>query len=957
MAENDWLIALTAGLDENKSKEQLNNDIKAIQSKLNNVKVGAELDVKVKDSLLKQLNNLKIALLDVTISENAINKMVAQINNALSKINISEFNIDTGKTLQQANRVGQQIGNAVSQGIGKNSSILESFINSLKNDKMDTSLITTVSNEINKLEVQINSLKQSVDDKGVLSVGISGIDGFGQAVTLTRQFNVETGELLKSLDSVSTAQKRTSIDIEKTITDYTIKLENLKTKYSNVAVDYSGFNKVFDNFKNGTISVNELSVAFNRLENSVKAGTQNLKSQDKSLDPIQQAINNMRDFPATLQNIETGINSLKDKTSLADVSVKELSDTYEKLKAEMDSVGGKVPVSDEWTQSYRSLMSTVVELTNKVEALKKAEASDNSAVKLAEQVKTILEKTGDKGKTTTDIQLLRDNFTKLGLSADEVKNKMSEVDKEYAQLKIDIASGDNNAIVSQFNRVNVVLSQTQNDLRVTRSEYSQLVSSQQRLLKANVIEAWNQRNSKATSDVRTANEAYIASLRDLNTQMTKMQFNEIVDGFKRAENSMRGINRLGANIKNQFSQAFQTILQGMSVVNVVRTGMNYVRQMPSIVTELDTALVDLTKTADMSADELKDFYYASNDVAKQMGVTTNEILNQAAAWSRLGFNTAKQATQMAKYSAMFKMISPGMDIDTSTDGLVSIMKAFKIGLDDVNEVVDGIMSKVNIIGNTRAVNNTDIITFLTRSSSAMAEANNTLEDTIALGTAMTEITRDAAGAGQVLKTVSMRIRGYDENTEEFIGNVEELSGKIADLTKTASTPGGISLFSDAAKTEFKSTREILGEISEIYEQLSDKNQAQLLEVLAGKRNGQAVAAILSNYNAVEDSLNSMANSAGNAEAEMSVAMDSIAYKANKLSETGTGIAQNLFNRDDMKTALDFFNSLAEILKVVTDKLGLFGTIGLGAGLFAGFKNVGSPKMFGLKIVLNIPTVC
>ena len=68
---------------------------------------------------------------------------------------------------------------------------------------------------------------------------------------------------------------------------------------------------------------------------------------------------------------------------------------------------------------------------------------------------------------------------------------------------------------------------------------------------------------------------------------------------------------------------------------------------------------------------------------------------------------------------------------------------------------------------------------------------------------------------------------YDEETEEYIGNVEELSGKIADLTKTAKTPGGISLFTDSTKTEFKSTYQLLEEISEIYDQLSDKNQAEL----------------------------------------------------------------------------------------------------------------------------------
>ena len=107
----------------------------------------------------------------------------------------------------------------------------------------------------------------------------------------------------------------------------------------------------------------------------------------------------------------------------------------------------------------------------------------------------------------------------------------------------------------------------------------------------------------------------------------------------------------------------------------------------------------------------------------------------------------------------------------------------------------------------------------------------------------------------------MRIRGYDEETESYTNNVEELSGKIADLTKTASTPGGISLFTDASKTEFKSTYQLLSEISKVYDQLSDKNQAQLLEVLAGKRQGQIVAATINNFQAAEKAMDNMANSA------------------------------------------------------------------------------------------------
>jgi len=84
----------------------------------------------------------------------------------------------------------------------------------------------------------------------------------------------------------------------------------------------------------------------------------------------------------------------------------------------------------------------------------------------------------------------------------------------------------------------------------------------------------------------------------------------------------------------------------------------------------------------------------------------------------------------------------------------------------------------------------------------------------------------------------------------------------------------------------------------------------------------------------------MANSAGNAEKEMSVIMDSLDFKLNRLSETGTSIAQNLFKRDDMKTVIDGLTSVMNVIDSLTSKLGLFGSIGLGAGIFAGVKNIG-----------------
>lgn len=67
---------------------------------------------------------------------------------------------------------------------------------------------------------------------------------------------------------------------------------------------------------------------------------------------------------------------------------------------------------------------------------------------------------------------------------------------------------------------------------------------------------------------------------------------------------------------------------------------------------------------------------------------------------------------------------------------------------------------------------------------------------------------------------------YDEETEEYVGGIAELSGEIADLTKTANNSNGISLFKDEEKTEYKSTTELLRDISKIYDDLTDKQQAE-----------------------------------------------------------------------------------------------------------------------------------
>ena len=384
--------------------------------------------------------------------------------------------------------------------------------------------------------------------------------------------------------------------------------------------------------------------------------------------------------------------------------------------------------------------------------------------------------------------------------------------------------------------------------------------------------------------------------------------------------------------------AASQIGMAFGINDIIRYGQNAV----SVITELDTALVDLKKTTSMSSSELENFYYDSNEVAKQMGVSTEEIINQASAWSRLGFSTKDASTEMAKLSAQFAAISPGMDLDTATDGLVSTMKAFNIDVEDAQREIS---DNINRIGNTAATSNDEIVDMLTRSSAAMSAANNTLEETIALETAAVEITRNAETTGTAFKTLAMRIRGYDEETEQLSEDLENISGDIADLTKTAKTPGGISLFSDKEKQTYKSTYQILKEISEIWDDLTDKDQAQLLEKLAGKRGGQVVAGLLSNFSAAEKAMKEMDQAAGSSDAEMSIIQESLEYKINALKETWVGTVQDILDRGDIGTIVDGLTKISEAIGFVTSNLGILKTAALGVAGYLSFKNVGILELY------------
>lgn len=500
------------------------------------------------------------------------------------------------------------------------------------------------------------------------------------------------------------------------------------------------------------------------------------------------------------------------------------------------------------------------------------------------------------------------------------------------------------------------------DASLVTSEYISTLDNYEKKIKDTIATVTNMSAAEKGYDAVSGQKELdkIHKILNENTKMSAKAKAQIKAFYKEIEggNPSMSLNKIHAEIMKIYNAEVEAGRAGKSMWSAIKEkawygmasaigtyfGFNdiiqYGKEAFNVIKDLDTALVDLKKTTSMSATQLEDFYYDSNDVAKQMGVTTQEIIEQASAWSRLGYSSKEESTEMAKLSSQFASISPGMSTDESQEGLVSIMKAFDI---DPDNVKSEIMDKVNTLGNNFAEDNQDVVEGLKRSAAAMSAMGQSFTDTAALFTGGMEILQDSESMGTALRTLSMRVRGYDEETNQLSDDLVNVTGEVADLTKTTKNAQGISLFTDASQEHYKSMVQYLGEIADEWNLISEKNQTELLQKLFGKNRANAGAAIIQNFDQVRAAIEAMDESAGSADKEMDTIENSLDYKLNALKETWVGIIQDMSDRGMLGDIINgltsisnalggLFNGLQQISSLDGNISSLGGTLGTIFGL-------------------------
>lgn len=361
---------------------------------------------------------------------------------------------------------------------------------------------------------------------------------------------------------------------------------------------------------------------------------------------------------------------------------------------------------------------------------------------------------------------------------------------------------------------------------------------------------------------------------------------------------------LSQKLSRLFKEHFQTAV-AMYGVAMVKQGL---REVYNNVVEIDDAMVELKKVTNESAESYSQFSDRAAKTSRDLGASISDYVSATADWARLGYGLP-DAEELARVSTLFANVGDGIEsVADASSYMISILKGFDLAADDAQKVAD----LINEVANNEPASALDISEILTRSGAALHEAGNDLSQAISLGVAMNSVTQNAESTGQTLKTVSMYLRAAKTDLENMGESSEGCANSVSELRTELKQLTGVDIMKDAAGTQFKSTYDILKEISEVWGSLTDVTRANVTEMLGGKRNANAVAAVLNQFQIAEDSMKDAANSVGSAAKENEVYLSSITGKLAQLDSAFQQLSQDLLDSSLIKFFVDFATATVDI---------------------------------------------
>nr|DAG67580.1 MAG TPA: minor tail protein [Caudoviricetes sp.] len=854
-----------------------------VQGKLNEIAKKSKLKVKAElaneSELADKIKNLTSNITaHLEIDPADITKITNQLKNIQSSVGGNVQLFDMSEALKQLDTVETKVTSIVSELSNVRATISTASAAGVKGSTKNpyAGIAKTLDSQLRKAGYDVSEIKEKGSQyQGLKSSLESLTNTLEKATAAQAEFAKElSDESLQTAEKAIRKLKDEIASLTKTMSSADKTNENYSSIFQKSTLLGQRWVKDVGNGKSSLIDGSVRTSVISELANLRNAkdtldsnfNDQNLKNYEAALRRVSEALSQYKTALDTADKIsDNAFDSLPDK-------LKQLNDYIKTLEENLAKAGVKDFKTD---NTYSMLSALQTDLSN---------VYTNSEL------------------GTANYQDLLDVFSTYDEQLKETKINVKSLSSLFAALGIQIRNTTNAMRSSNLTAKNTQsvesLQKRLNNLLYTLRRYVEINKQIQK--NPELMASYNSIVDELKTAVRSGNQDLMETTLDSTAQK--------IAGLKAKvqELGLEG-KTVGQVFSDLFGQHFSTAI-AMGALHLLQGSLQQIYQN---VVDIDTAMTELKKVTNETDSTYQSFLTEAGARAKNIGTDVSSIVNATADYARLGYSLS-DATKLADVSAIYYNVGDDLDsFDKATENIVGTMKAFNIQANDAISLVD----KLNNVSNNYAVSSGDLGDILQRSASAMEAAGNTLDQTIALGTAMNSVVQNAETTGSTLKVLALRIRGatteleqMGEETDTVATSTSKLRADIMGLTNVDGK-GGFDILTKSG--DFKSTYDIIQGIAKVYSKMSDVDQAALLELLAGKNRANGVAALLSQASQAADVLQTSLNSSGSAMAENERVLDSVEGRLKIFEATFQEISTDLLNSGLVKGVISLGTALLD----------------------------------------------
>ena len=885
---------------------------------MNSMKSNAEKEIDTLKRMIKEYQNAEYVATSLRTKDLSTNKTIQsqELDKFISKISKNKAVINSMTSDIESLKMSLN-------GI-KDSNSFTKFLNELDVAKSKASSLNSMYQTIGGYDKQLQKLAQNWQKQGIYTEKLKAtIDGLKASLS-----NIKTSDGLTAWINDFNSKIGSISQLPLKIAESRKQLNGIKQVWS----EFQGKDKIISNINKelgkmgsrlGSIKNDKTFTKWN--EDLSKLNTQilglinnlnkqvivqnninNIQAKISTLNPNKDS-NEIARLNEKLQLEQKSLTNLKNQSNIYSNLISfEQQEQYiiEKTSATRDKLLSSINAG---VKGYKSSITSAINELNRLQKL--SVFSNNSANPVVEQTKQQI--TQLIAKYQTLMAEMQGNITPAGL--ENIRNKLIELSNQFIQVTSTAKNFE-----SQLKSNNSV------------DKLAQKVA----LLTAR-IEAFKKVNSKSVKQFGSQYDSMLSELR--NPNIDEATYNRINKQFQVMRQEIVAADKAGKNFFDLFKEKSKKFIGWFSLTYMFSLATRTIRSMISDVATLDKAMTNLKKVTDETESNYARFLKIASKQAQELHSTITDLVEQTATWAKLGYSL-QDAQNLAKTSMIYSKVGE-IENATAVSDLVTVMKAFNIESSKSITIVDAL----NELGNNFATSAGELGEGLTKSASALQVANNSFEQSIALLTGGSEITQNANEMGSALKVISMRIRGMKGDLEalgeeyENIESISKIQTQILNLTK-----GKVNIFDNNGN--FRATYDILKDISEIYNDLSDPDRANLTEILFGKLRGNQGVALIQAFQSgqIQKAYETALNSVGSAQKEFDSWSKSIEAHVETFKSAFESLSNAVFENDFLKSLVDSGTKFVNILENIINKIGIIPTILAGISITKAFKNVGEP---------------